>query len=254
MNGLIEPNHLALLETLTRHDVCFVLVGGVALQLHGYSGATKDVDVTIAVDAANGRRVEAALSALGAQVDLAGARGSSYRTNFGRLEVMRDTAGPGDYEGWMQKAVQVEVSSSLKVWVGDPSDLLLSKELAARTKDLDALPNIRADLLAAGHLKPEDIRGPVAEAAQGQFLDPRLKDRLGPRPTSRRSRQLWDHAAELIADYRDRWGLADTNELLGPLPAAGTPQRADRASLDRQLNRLERLLGRDDAERAGPER
>lgn len=57
-----------------------------------------------------------------------------------------------------------------------------------------------------------------------------------------------------IADYRDRWDLADTDELLGPLPAAGTPQRADRASLDRQLKRLERLLGRGDAERPGPER
>lgn len=252
MNRRIEPNHLALLDTLARHNVRFVLVGGVALQLHGYSGATKDVDVTIAVDTANGRRIEAALSALGAQVDLPGARGSSYRTKFGRLEVMRDTDGPGDYDGWMQKAVQVQVSSSLKVWVGDPSDLLLSKELAARTKDLDTLPNIRAELLAAGHLKPEDIRGPVADTAREQSLDPRLNDRLGPRPTSRRSHQLWDHAAELIADYRDRWNLADADELLGPLPAAGTPQRADRASLERQLKRLERLLGRD--ERAGSER
>ncbi|MGH2878675.1 MAG: hypothetical protein ACRDK4_03590 [Solirubrobacteraceae bacterium] len=33
----IEPDHRTLLEVLARHDVRFVLVGGVALQLHGYS-------------------------------------------------------------------------------------------------------------------------------------------------------------------------------------------------------------------------
>jgi hypothetical protein len=124
----IEPDHRTLLEVLARHDVRFVLVGGVGLQLHGYSGATKDVDVTIAVDAANGERVEAALSALRAQPYLPGARGSSYRTSFGRIEVMRGAAGPGDYEGWMQNAVQVEITPGLTVWVGGASDLVRSKE------------------------------------------------------------------------------------------------------------------------------
>lgn len=85
----IEADHRTLLEVFARHDVRFVLVGGVALQLHGYSGTTLDVDVTIAVDAANGERVEAALAALKAQPYLPGARGSSYRTRFGRIESTR---------------------------------------------------------------------------------------------------------------------------------------------------------------------
>lgn len=123
-----------LLETLVRYDVRFVLVGGTALQLYGYSGTTQDVDVTIAVDAANGQRVEAALAALRAQPFLPGPRGSSYRTDFGRIEVMRETAGPGDYDGWMQKAVRVRIAPSVDIWVGDPSDLLLSKEQAARDR------------------------------------------------------------------------------------------------------------------------
>ncbi len=63
-------------------------------------------------------------------------------------------------------------------------------------------------------------------------------------------------AWRLIANYHKLWNVTDTNDLLGPLPPAGTPQAADRASLDGQLERLERMLGRDipgpdDIEREG---
>lgn len=245
MSVQIESQHAVLLETLARHDVRFVLVGGVALQLHGYSGFTHDVDVTIAVDAVNGQRVEAALAALNAQPYLPGPRGSSYRTSFGRIEVMRETDGPGDYDGWMQKAVEIEIAPSVKVWVGGTSDLLLSKERAARSKDLDALPQIRADLIALGKLAREDIRGPVAKLPAERVHDSRLDELLGPRPASLRARGLWDHAAELISGYRNRWNLTDTDDLLGPLLPTNTPQGADRASLNRQLDRLTRMLGRD---------
>jgi hypothetical protein len=35
----IDAGHRVLLATLTRHDVAFVLVGGVALQAHGFTAA-----------------------------------------------------------------------------------------------------------------------------------------------------------------------------------------------------------------------
>ena len=50
----------------------------------------------------------------------------------------------------MKDAVQIEVTPGLKVWVGGASDLLLSKERAAREKDIaegtrvDCSNNIRA--------------------------------------------------------------------------------------------------------------
>ena len=53
MSDLIEPRHRALLDVLVRHEVRFVLVGGVALQLRGFTGGTRDVDVTIATDDVN---------------------------------------------------------------------------------------------------------------------------------------------------------------------------------------------------------
>ena len=113
----LEARHAALLEALAGHEVRFVVVGGVALQLHGYSGVTVDVDVTIATDTANGRQIEAALASINAQPYLAGPRGSSYRTQFGRLEVMRSASAVGDYDAWMLGAS----SSSFQVGCGSGS-------------------------------------------------------------------------------------------------------------------------------------
>jgi hypothetical protein len=56
----IDDRHRELLRTLAGAEVEFVLVGGVALQLRGFSGATRDVDVTIAVDDLNTRRLDQA--------------------------------------------------------------------------------------------------------------------------------------------------------------------------------------------------
>jgi hypothetical protein len=68
----LDDRHRALLRVLVRHEVRFVVVGGVALQLRGFSGATRDVDVTIAADALNRRQLASALEALRARPYLAG--------------------------------------------------------------------------------------------------------------------------------------------------------------------------------------
>lgn len=244
MSALVDARHFALLDVLVRHDVRFVLVGGVALQLRGFSGATRDVDVTIAADEANGRRLGAALAALHARPFLPGERGTAYHTDHGQLEVMRWTDGVGDYEAWIQGASQMELAPGLSLLVGSASDLLLSKEEAGREKDTDALPRIRAELLAGGELNADDVRGPVAEMPVDATPDARAEMLLGPRPTARQPRGLWDHAAQLIADYRERWALPDEGSLLGNTPSAGSAQGLDREALDRQLERLRRLMDR----------
>lgn len=251
MSTSIDSRHIALIEVLVLHDVRCVLVGGVALQLHGFSGATRDVDVTIAADAANGERLDVALAALHAQPFLAGERGTAYRTDHGQLEVMRWTDGVGDYEAWIRNASPVELGAGVTVAVGSASDLLLSKEEAGRDKDADALPRIRAELLASGKLSPDDVRGPVAELPVEVIPDPRVEELLGPRPTARRARGLWDHAASLITDYRERWSVPDDGPLLGATPPVAGDQAADRGALDRQLDRLRRLMDRGQAAAQG---
>jgi hypothetical protein len=225
-----------------------VLIGGVALQVHGFSGATRDVDVAISLDEPNGDRIAAALEQLRATPYLVGERGSAYRTQLGQIEIMCSTDGVGDYQAWMQRATSIEVEPGLVVRVGSPSDLLASKEAAAREKELQALPLIRAELLRAGALSHSDVRGPVAALPSDAPPDPRAYELLGPRPDERRARGLWDHGADLIAGYRERWRIAiGTSDPLGDKPSS-VAQRADRDSLERQLDRTARLLSR-----AGPQ-
>ena len=240
----IEDRHRELLRTLAGAEVQFVLVGGVALQLRGFSGATRDVDVTIAVDDLNTRRLNQALEALQAQPYLTGKRGIAYHTRFGQIEVMRWTDGVGDYDAWTREATKIELEPGLDVQVGSASHLLLSKEHTDREKDTDALPLIRAELLASGALQASDVRGPVASLPTEVIPDPRVEQVLGPRPGRRRTRGLWDHGAQLIAEYRERWSAPDDGPLLGTPPAAGDSQAADREALDQQLERLRRLIAR----------
>lgn len=240
----VDARHRDLLRVLTAHCVDFVLVGGVALQLHGFSGSTLDIDITISVDEPNGARIAAALEHLHAVPYLAGKRGSAYRTDLGQLEVMRSTDGVGDYDDWMRNAVAIELEPGIVVRVGSPSDLLTSKEAAGREKDLQALPQIRAELLLAGALHQLDVRGPVAVLPSEPSPDSRAHELLGPRPTDRRARGLWDHGADLIRTYRERWNIpADAPDPLGESPTDDT-RRADRTALERQLARTLRLLSR----------
>lgn len=240
----VDAGHRELLRVLTDHGVDFVLVGGVALQVHGFSGATLDVDVTISVDEPNGARIAAALEHLHAAPYLAGERGSAYRTDLGQLEVMRSTDGVGHYDDWMRNAVAIELDPGVVVRVGSPSDLLASKEAAGREKDLQALPQIRAELLRSGALHQLDVRGPVAILPSEASPDPRAQELLGTRPTDRRARGLWDHGADLIRAYRERWSIPP--DAFDPLGERSTDdaRRADRAALERQLARTVRLLAR----------
>ncbi len=175
----VDDGHRALLATLIAHHVRFVLVGGVALQLHGFSAATRDVDITIAGGEANTRRLSAALVALHARPYLTGERGSAYRTDLGQLEVMHLDARVGDYDAWAQHASTIMLKPHLTVQVGSASDLLLAKEQAAGAKDTDALPQIRAELLASGALSADDSRGPVAQPAVDVAPDPAAAQLLG---------------------------------------------------------------------------
>lgn len=237
----IDAQHRELLLVLARHRVDFVLVGGVGLQLRGATATTRDVDVTIAADPANAERLGRALDELQARPYLAGERGTAYHTRLGQLEVMRQ-AGEYEYDAWVARATRVEVAPGTEVLVGSADELLRAKEVADRDKDRDALPLARADLLAAGEISDDQVRGPVAEIPVPTEHDAWLVEVLGPRPARRQTRVLWDRAGQLIDDYRRRWEITDDG--LGPAPPEDSPQALDRASLDRQLQRLERMIGR----------
>ena len=58
----MTPSFREILEVLNRHQVEFIVVGGVAAVLHGAPITTFDLDALVRVDPSNAGRVLAALS------------------------------------------------------------------------------------------------------------------------------------------------------------------------------------------------
>lgn len=74
----LQAGRQAILETLERHRVEYVLIGGAAAQTHGWRGVTRDVDVTPSRDRENLDRLAAALTVLGARFRVEGYAESGF--------------------------------------------------------------------------------------------------------------------------------------------------------------------------------
>jgi hypothetical protein len=155
----IDP--LAVLEVLERHRVEYVLIGGVAANVHGYPLPTEDVDITPATDARNLARLADALSELGARlrtgtgsavdfpVDaamLASAEIWTLSTDRGDLDIVLRPDGTAGYPDLRRDASFEQLSDSLQVRVASLADVIRSKEAANRAKDQAALPALRQTL------------------------------------------------------------------------------------------------------------
>jgi len=232
----------ALLRVLTRHGVELVVIGGVAAQVHGWQGATSDLDVAVSREATNVERLNAALVSVSAREGAIGELGTVFATRYGRLEVVGNADGIGGYEEWRRRARDVPVAEGLTVVVADPRDVLRSKEAAGRDKDRATLPHIRRDLLAAGAIGPDDVQGEVAEEGPPAPGPPAfLEVELGPRPASAGAARAWDMGAQMILEHRARWGVEDESTALGPEPA-DREQALDRGQVEKALRRTVRLL------------
>lgn len=156
-----------IVESLDRHDVSYVIVGGVAGRLHGASRVTFDLDVLARWDVENLDRVAAVLRELGAFLRVGGlddetARSlpfvldgrslaameiSTWRTEAGDLDVLanlKDAAGqPVPFEEVASRASSSRLEGVGVRLVSLP-DLITAKRFADRAKDHDALPELEA--------------------------------------------------------------------------------------------------------------
>jgi len=149
----------ALLNVLHRHEVRYVLIGGLAAALRGSATPTFDVDITPATDPSNLGRLSAALTELDARIRVDGIpKGVPFShdsvslaqmttlnlvTRFGDLDIAFDPAGIADYSQWEADATLVTVLG-IPVQVASLDDIIQSKETAGRDKDRLQLPMLRA--------------------------------------------------------------------------------------------------------------
>ena len=141
------------LASLHRHQVDYVVIGGVAMQAHGHVRTTLDLDVIAGWTAENTARLAAALRELGAELrgvdaDLLGidvgdpeqlyaAGNLLMQTRYGDLDVFAvdQTAGaPRTYEQLRDRAIRIQFRD-LTILVAHPEDMIRMKTAAAQFRD-----------------------------------------------------------------------------------------------------------------------
>lgn len=144
-----------MLEVLARHQVAFVVVGGIAAVYHASPYATFDLDICPADDDENLRRLSAALEEMDARMRftdepdalriaftpriLRAAPFLNLETTWGPLDIVHTPAASGGFEELSRSAISVELGG-LRIFVASRADILRSKEAIYREKDL---PTIR---------------------------------------------------------------------------------------------------------------
>ena len=154
MNGLSSPLDASeLAATLNRHDVDYVVIGGVALQAHGHVRTTQDLDVVAAWTTENMQHLAAALMQLDAKlrgvhadrlgIDLGSPEelhdGGNFllHTRHGDLDVFSVEATPGAprrYEDLRGRAIAVDVRG-VRLLIAHPEHLIRMKTAASELRD-----------------------------------------------------------------------------------------------------------------------
>jgi hypothetical protein len=139
-----------LFRALARHEVDYVIIGGIAIQAYGGQRVTRDLDVVIATSTENVARLAAALADLDARilgpsgersrsVPSASLLGSSDQwhlvTDHGLLDVLTLPAHLGSFDDVRARAHEVALGE-LSVPIAHRDDLLRMKRAAGRPQDL----------------------------------------------------------------------------------------------------------------------
>jgi predicted nucleotidyltransferase len=154
-----ELDFSALLKVLTRHEVDFIIVGGVGAVLQGAPLSTFDIDLVHSLEPGNVDRLLEALDSLGARYrgrpGAAVAPDRSHLSSPGHQLLMTD-AGPLDllgaigkgrrFEELVDSTVELEIEDGLRVRVLDLETLIEIKEETGREKDRAVLPLLRRTL------------------------------------------------------------------------------------------------------------
>lgn len=158
---MAELDSRALLETLVRNDVEFVVIGAIAAIAQGYPLTTLDLDVTPSRNKGNLERIAAALRELDAKLRVSTGepvtlpidatfigevQSWTLETRYGDLDLVLVPAGTAGYEDLKRDAIDVDLGDGLVVPMASLRDVIRMKEAAGREKDQAQLPALRRTL------------------------------------------------------------------------------------------------------------
>lgn len=160
------------LRVLNRHEVRYVLIGGLASEVLGAPVGTNDIDVCYQRTAENMDRLAQALTELNAKLRVARvdedlpfildgrtlAAGDSFTfvTDAGDLDVLGTPSGTAGFRDLDARATTYDLGEELVVRVVSLDDLIRMKEAAGRRKD-----KVHLEVLAA-------LKEMIAEAQERQ--------------------------------------------------------------------------------------
>lgn len=146
--GIFHPREI--LRAFARHEVSYVVIGGVAVQAHGGQRLTQDLDVAVGADRENHGRLAAALADLDARVlGPSGERSSAppgaallgsadlwhLDSDHGLIDVIALPAALGSFSALRDRAHDVDLGDVV-VPVAAREDLIAMKQASGRPQDL----------------------------------------------------------------------------------------------------------------------
>jgi hypothetical protein len=145
------------IEALARHEVEFIIVGGVAMNLHGSAHVTFDLDVCYDRRRINLKHIVAALApyhprlrelpenlpSIWDEQVLRNGTNFTLTTDIGEIDLLGEVAGVGSYSDAVKASVTVPLYG-IECRVLTLDSLIASKRAAGRTKDLLVLPELEA--------------------------------------------------------------------------------------------------------------
>lgn len=242
MSGTEEPTALdpaAIVAVLHQHHVRYVIIGGVAAQLHGSPAPTRGLDVTPQRSAPNLARLAAALASIEARewvpgfgyplqlpMDrrrLGGDRVLLTQTRHGRVDVVPAPHGvPAGYDELEPRARTVQAYGN-ELPVACLDDLVRSHGAASRAKDRLALARlINLRLSSQERSLPPHLLRP--DARLGSSAPPTIHDALA---ASERLAVVFDDIRPQLAYVRRELYRAVDSVMYGD--AASTHDAIDRA-------------------------
>jgi len=160
-----------ILDALLEHQVECIIIGGVALMLHGSTRMTGDIDILYSRTRENIRRLVSALKPFGPKLRLAnnavpvdfpfdehtiwnGANFTLWTLDFD-IDLLASTEDLPSYEAVLSESVVVETNRGRVFRILSLDALLRIKRRLNRVKDQLALPEIEA-LIEIRDLKPDE--------------------------------------------------------------------------------------------------
>jgi len=145
------------ISSLAKHEVEFVIVGGVAINLHSSAYITQDLDFCYSRSKENIKRLFSALAQFDPrprgldislpfifdESSLGNGTNFTFETNIGDIDLLGEVKGLGDYANAVVRSVTYDIYGA-QVKALDLNALIDTKTAAGRPKDQLVLPELLA--------------------------------------------------------------------------------------------------------------